>query len=233
MSFDVGSSDQINAIRHRREDSVQRFLDRLGLAGQVEDQGVAADHPHLAREDGGGHEVEGDLPHLLAEAGQDLVQEGSHRFDGYIALGSPGAAAGDVRHHPDPRESGERGQSRRIGWRSVRWSITFRIVSSRSSSAITVGSSRQTSSPTSAAAIAMLPADFKYRTFLGMLGRDLVIIGGRPGMGKTAFCLNIAQHVGIDLNDPVAIFSLEMAKEQLVMRMLTICLYVRHLMMVQ
>lgn len=49
---------------------------------------------------------------------------------------------------------------------------------------------------------------------------DLIIVGGRPGMGKTAFALNIAQHVATELREPVAIFSLEMAKEQLVMRML-------------
>lgn len=49
---------------------------------------------------------------------------------------------------------------------------------------------------------------------------DLIIIGGRPGMGKTAFALNIAQHVGIDLKEPVAVFSLEMSKEQLALRML-------------
>ncbi len=49
---------------------------------------------------------------------------------------------------------------------------------------------------------------------------DLIIIGGRPGMGKTAFALNIAQHVGIKLKEPVAIFSLEMSKEQLALRML-------------
>jgi replicative DNA helicase len=49
---------------------------------------------------------------------------------------------------------------------------------------------------------------------------ELVIIGGRPGMGKTAFALNIAQHVGIEMREPVAIFSLEMSKEQLAMRML-------------
>ncbi|MBI5640544.1 MAG: replicative DNA helicase [Nitrospirae bacterium] len=49
---------------------------------------------------------------------------------------------------------------------------------------------------------------------------DLIIIGGRPGMGKTAFCLNIAQHVGVELKEPVAIFSLEMSKEQLAFRML-------------
>jgi replicative DNA helicase len=49
---------------------------------------------------------------------------------------------------------------------------------------------------------------------------DLIIVGGRPSMGKTAFALNIAQHVGVELREPVAIFSLEMAREQLAIRML-------------
>jgi replicative DNA helicase len=49
---------------------------------------------------------------------------------------------------------------------------------------------------------------------------DLIIVGGRPSMGKTAFVLNIAQHVGLESREPVAIFSLEMAKEQLAFRML-------------
>lgn len=49
---------------------------------------------------------------------------------------------------------------------------------------------------------------------------ELIIIGGRPGMGKTAFALNIAQHVGVELKEPVAVFSLEMSKEQLALRML-------------
>lgn len=49
---------------------------------------------------------------------------------------------------------------------------------------------------------------------------DLIVVGGRPSMGKTAFVLNIAQHVGLELKEPVAIFSLEMAKEQLAFRML-------------
>ncbi|MEO5361432.1 MAG: replicative DNA helicase [Nitrospirota bacterium] len=49
---------------------------------------------------------------------------------------------------------------------------------------------------------------------------DLIIIGGRPSMGKTALCLNIAQHVGMNVKQPVAIFSLEMSKRQLAMRML-------------
>jgi len=67
-----------------------------------------------------------------------------------------------------------------------------------------------------------VPSGFKDMDELttGFQKGDLIIIGGRPGMGKTAFSLNISQHVGIALKEPVAIFSLEMAKEQLVMRML-------------
>ena len=49
---------------------------------------------------------------------------------------------------------------------------------------------------------------------------DLVIIAGRPSMGKTSLALNIAQHVGLDEKKPVAIFSLEMSKELLVQRLL-------------
>jgi replicative DNA helicase len=49
---------------------------------------------------------------------------------------------------------------------------------------------------------------------------DLVIIAARPSMGKTAFVLNIAQHCAVEAGLPVAIFSLEMSKEQLVQRML-------------
>ncbi len=54
----------------------------------------------------------------------------------------------------------------------------------------------------------------------GFQNGDLVIIGGRPGMGKTAFCLNIAQNAALQEKLPVAIFSLEMSKKQLALRML-------------
>jgi len=54
----------------------------------------------------------------------------------------------------------------------------------------------------------------------GLQKGDLVIIGGRPSMGKTALALNIAQHVSVDNHEPVAVFSLEMSTSQLVMRLL-------------
>lgn len=49
---------------------------------------------------------------------------------------------------------------------------------------------------------------------------DLIVIGARPGMGKTAFCLNMVAHTAVEDKNPVAVFSLEMTKEQLVLRML-------------
>ena len=49
---------------------------------------------------------------------------------------------------------------------------------------------------------------------------DLIVIGARPGMGKTAFCLNIVTHIGQEVKTPIAVFSLEMTKEQIVLRML-------------
>jgi replicative DNA helicase len=54
----------------------------------------------------------------------------------------------------------------------------------------------------------------------GFQSSDLVVIAGRPSMGKTSFALNIAENAAIRYKVPVALFSLEMSKEQLVMRML-------------
>jgi len=61
--------------------------------------------------------------------------------------------------------------------------------------------------------------DLDQRT-AGFQPSDLIIVAGRPSMGKTAFCLNVAQYAAIEKRTPVAIFSLEMSKEQLVIRML-------------
>jgi replicative DNA helicase len=54
----------------------------------------------------------------------------------------------------------------------------------------------------------------------GLQKGDLVIVAARPAMGKTALCLNIAQYASRATGDAVGVFSLEMSKEQLVLRML-------------
>jgi replicative DNA helicase len=58
------------------------------------------------------------------------------------------------------------------------------------------------------------------RMTAGFQRNDLIIVAARPSVGKTAFALNIAQNVAIKARENVAIFSLEMGAEQLVMRML-------------
>ncbi len=60
--------------------------------------------------------------------------------------------------------------------------------------------------------------DLDYRT-AGMQPSDLILVAARPSMGKTAFVLNVAQYVAFKQNKTVAIFSLEMSKEQLVNRL--------------
>jgi replicative DNA helicase len=54
----------------------------------------------------------------------------------------------------------------------------------------------------------------------GLQPSDLIIVAGRPSMGKTAFCLNIAAHASIEKQKTVAFFSLEMSKEALGLRLL-------------
>jgi replicative DNA helicase len=54
----------------------------------------------------------------------------------------------------------------------------------------------------------------------GFQNSDLIILAARPSMGKTALALNIARNAAVDSNIPVAVFSLEMSKEQLSLRML-------------
>ena len=55
----------------------------------------------------------------------------------------------------------------------------------------------------------------------GLQNSDVVIVASRPSMGKTSFMLNVATHVGTKTDKTVGIFSLEMSKEQLFLRMLT------------
>lgn len=59
------------------------------------------------------------------------------------------------------------------------------------------------------------------RAMSGMKKADMIVVGARPGMGKTAFMLDIARYVGFKKKLPVAIFNLEMTKEQLATRILS------------
>ncbi len=54
----------------------------------------------------------------------------------------------------------------------------------------------------------------------GLQPGDLIIVAGRPSMGKTAFSINIAENVALESNKPVAVFSMEMGGTQLAMRMI-------------
>lgn len=54
----------------------------------------------------------------------------------------------------------------------------------------------------------------------GLQNSDLIILAARPSMGKTALALNVARNAAVEANVPVAVFSLEMSKEQLSLRML-------------
>ncbi len=72
-------------------------------------------------------------------------------------------------------------------------------------------------------AIPGLPTGFPDldRVILGLNNSELILVAGRPGMGKTSIALNMALHVGLNLNKAVAIFSLEMSREQLATRLLS------------
>ena len=71
-------------------------------------------------------------------------------------------------------------------------------------------------------AITGLPTGYKQldKMTAGMHSGDLIIVAGRPGMGKTSFALNVAHHACHKSGSPVAVFSLEMPKGQLVRRLL-------------
>ena len=62
--------------------------------------------------------------------------------------------------------------------------------------------------------------EFDKRT-QGLHPGDLIIVAGRPSMGKTSFAMNIAEHVALDQQKPVAVFSMEMSPEQLAVRVLS------------
>ena len=63
--------------------------------------------------------------------------------------------------------------------------------------------------------------DIDTKLMGGIHSSDLIVIAGRPGMGKTSLAMNIAEHIAVYENRPVAIFSLEMGRDQLLLRILS------------
>jgi len=64
-------------------------------------------------------------------------------------------------------------------------------------------------------------SDLDTKLMGGLHPSDLIIIAGRPGMGKTSLAMNIAEHVAVYENRPVALFSLEMGRDQLLLKILS------------
>ncbi|MDD6284415.1 MAG: replicative DNA helicase [Firmicutes bacterium] len=64
------------------------------------------------------------------------------------------------------------------------------------------------------------------RVITGLNKPDLIVLGARPGMGKTSFALNIARHVAVKEKRTVAFFSLEMTRDQIAMRLLSADAYI-------
>jgi replicative DNA helicase len=66
-----------------------------------------------------------------------------------------------------------------------------------------------------------LPTGFKDydRKTRGMKGGEMIVFAGRPGTGKTSFAMCVAEHVAVDQNTPVGVFSLEMSSESLMLRL--------------
>ena len=75
----------------------------------------------------------------------------------------------------------------------------------------------------SSSGITGVPTGFKEidRLTSGLQRGDLIVVAGRPSMGKTSLALNIAEYVGVNEKQPVGIFSLEMSGQQLTMRLLS------------
>src|SRR3989338_8703625 len=67
-----------------------------------------------------------------------------------------------------------------------------------------------------------IPTGFKSidNKLAGLQPSNMIVLAARPGQGKTAFCLNLAQYITVNKKIPVGFFSLEMSKEELVDRLL-------------
>src|SRR5258708_38314878 len=108
VGLDVRPADQVDAVRDRGKDAVhdlpavrvlqafERLANGFRLAGEIDDQRLAADHAGLARQDRGRHEVQADLAHLFAETGHFAIRHRQGGFRGDVAR--RGSEAPGVEH---------------------------------------------------------------------------------------------------------------------------------------
>src|SRR5436190_10036354 len=101
VRFDIRPADEIETIRDCGKNAVERFLDRLGLAGEVQNQRLSANDADLPRQDSGRYVLEAHLAHLLAEPGQQLVRDGKSSLRRHIARRGTRAAGRQHEIAPD------------------------------------------------------------------------------------------------------------------------------------
>jgi replicative DNA helicase len=140
----------------------------------------------------------------LVEVGSDIATS---------AYNPGGRSAGQLLDEAESRvleinEEGERGNQGFVGIPSLLTQVVERIETLYG---------RDNASDVTGIATGFTDLD---RMTSGLQPGDLIVVAGRPSMGKTAFSINIAENVALDSNKPVAIFSMEMGGTQLAMRMI-------------
>ena len=140
----------------------------------------------------------------LAQVATDIAE---------IALSPSGKDVGQLLDEAETRilEIGEQGARNRIGFEEIQ-PVLARVMER-------IDFLYHRDNPSDVTGVATGFVDLDEKT-AGLQEGDLIIVAGRPSMGKTAFALNMAENVAVDNGLPVAIFSMEMGGTQLAMRML-------------
>ncbi len=140
----------------------------------------------------------------LAQVATDIAE---------IALSPSGKDVGQLLDEAETRilEIGEQGTRNRTGFEEIQ-PVLARVMER-------IDFLYHRDNPSDVTGVATGFVDLDEKT-AGLQEGDLIIVAGRPSMGKTAFALNMAENVAVDNGLPVAIFSMEMGGTQLAMRML-------------
>ncbi|MDQ5908160.1 MAG: replicative helicase [Pseudomonadota bacterium] len=204
-----------SAIRHLAEESKPfdhvTVFEWLEAHHQLEDAGGMQYVYHLARETPSAANVRAYATIIRERAiRRDLIRTATEIAD--IAYDSQGRNSQDLLNDAEKRvfAIAERGARARGGFANIK-DLLARTVER-------VDMLFQSDSP-----VTGLPsgwADFDQMT-AGLQPGELIIVAGRPSMGKTAFAMNIAEYAAIHVNCAVAVFSMEMPGESLIMRLMS------------